>query len=85
MSLSKKYTWADFLKANPEHKAKKTKRTSKEGAKAFEAAYKQHVKEYLKARMAKIDKESARCPKNKAYLVRLETSKERAKMLQKNV
>lgn len=85
MSLSKKYTWADFLKANPEYKTKKTKRTSKEGAKAFETAYKVHAKEYLKARLAKIDKEAARCPKDKAYLSRLERAKERTKTLQKNV
>jgi hypothetical protein len=47
MSLNQKYTWADFLRDNPEHKEKKTKRTSPEGKKAFEAAYKKFIKDYL--------------------------------------
>lgn len=50
MSLNKKYTWADFLRDNPEHKEKKTKRTSPEGKKAFETAYKKFIKEYLTQR-----------------------------------
>ncbi len=51
MALNQKFTWADFLKANPDFKTKKIKRTSDEGKKAFEAAYKKHIKEYLKGRM----------------------------------
>lgn len=47
MSLAQKYTWADFLKAKPEFKGK---RTTDEGKKAFEAAFKSHVKGYLKDR-----------------------------------
>lgn len=86
MSLNQKYTWGDFLKAHPEYKQKKIKRTSKEGQKAFEAAYKQHAKEYLKGRLAKIDD----CLKKKkdatsAATARLERARERTKMLQKNI
>lgn len=68
MSLNKKYTWKDFLKEHPEHKEKKTKRTSKDGQKAFEAAYKQHIKEYLKGRLAKIDNEQKRATKKRQEL-----------------
>ncbi len=89
MSLNKKYTWADFLKANPEHKTKKTKRTSKEGQKAFEAACKLHNKEYLKGRLEMIDKEQERAKKNRskleAYAKRLESSHDRTKALQKSL
>ena len=56
MSLNQKYTWGDFLKDNPEHKEKKTKRTSAEGKKAFEAAYKKFVKEYLAQRQEQLKK-----------------------------
>jgi hypothetical protein len=47
MALNQKYTWHDFLREHPEHREKKTKRTSAEGKKAFEAAYKAFVKKYL--------------------------------------
>ncbi len=56
MSLNQKYTWASFLKDNPEHKEKKTKRTSPEGKKAFEAAYKKFIKEYLAQRQEQLKK-----------------------------
>ena len=55
MSLNQKYTWNDFLKENPSVKEKKMKRTSAEATKAFEAAFKKHVKEYLKGRLEEID------------------------------
>lgn len=48
MALNQHFTWADFLKASPELKARKIKRTSDEGKKAFEAAYKKYIKDYLK-------------------------------------
>ncbi|PIR21504.1 MAG: hypothetical protein COV45_01785 [Deltaproteobacteria bacterium CG11_big_fil_rev_8_21_14_0_20_47_16] len=51
MALQQQFTWKDFLKANPEFKAKQIKRTSEEGKKAFEAAYKKHIKDYLKTRL----------------------------------
>jgi hypothetical protein len=70
MSLNKKYTWGDFLKEHPEYKEKKIKRTSKEGQKAFEAAFKQQAKDYLKNRLEKIDKEQENVEK-----VRKELSK----------
>ena len=54
MSLADKYTWKDFLKANPDKK--ELKRTSTEGKKAFEAAYKTFAKEYLKNRDARTEK-----------------------------
>lgn len=69
MALNQKYTWKDFLKEHPEYKEKKIKRTSKEAVKAFESAYKQHVKEYLKDRIVKIDKEKDRAEKRKKELV----------------
>lgn len=84
MSLNKKYTWARFLKDHPEHKEKKTKRTSKEGQKAFDAAFKQHAKEYLKERLAKIEKEQKSGAAG-SYLARLERNYDRTKTLQKNI
>lgn len=68
MSLNKKYTWADFLKEHPEYKEKKIKRTSKEGQKAFDAAFKQKSKDYLKDRLASIDKEQERVEKRRKEL-----------------
>ncbi len=44
------------MKEHPEHKEKATKRTSSEGKKAFESAYKDHVKKHLQDRLAKTDK-----------------------------
>lgn len=86
MSLNQKYTWGDFLKAHPEYKQKKIKRTSKEGQKAFDAAYKQHVKEYLKDRLAKVDEcLKKRKGANDGVTAKLERSRDRAKMLQKNI
>ena len=55
MALNQKYTWHDFLKQHPEHKEKGTKRTSAEGKKAFESAYKAHVKNYLAERGEKVE------------------------------
>jgi hypothetical protein len=60
MSLNQKYTWADFLKEYPEHKEKNTKRTSSEGKKAFEAAYKKFIKTYLDERGAQLKKLEAK-------------------------
>jgi len=68
MSLNKKYTWADFLKEHPEHKEKKIKRTSKEGQKAFEAAFKQHSKNFLKDRLSKIENEKKRASEKRKSL-----------------
>jgi hypothetical protein len=56
MSVNQKYTWHDFLKEHPEHKEKSTKRTSPEGKKAFESAYKSHIKKYLSERIEKVEK-----------------------------
>lgn len=49
MSIKQKYTWHDFLRDNPEHKVKKTKRTSPEGKKAFDAATSTYLKKFLTA------------------------------------
>lgn len=68
MSLNKKYTWLDFLKEHPEHKEKQTKRTSAEGKKAFEAAYKTFIKKYLVERTSKIEKEIERSKKRREDL-----------------
>ena len=60
MSLNQKYTWADFLKGHPEHKEKKTKRTSSEGKKAFETAYKKFIKNYLEERQTQLKRMDAK-------------------------
>ncbi len=60
MSLNQKYTWADFLKEYPEHKEKNTKRTSSEGKKAFESAYKKFIKTYLDERGVQLKKMEAK-------------------------
>lgn len=52
MAIKDKYTWQDFLKENPDLKEKGFKRTSAEGKKAFEAAQKKYLKDYLKTREA---------------------------------
>ena len=55
MSLNQKYTWGDFLKENPELKKKGIKRTSSEGKKAFNSAYKTKMKGYLADRAKRLD------------------------------
>lgn len=60
MSLNQKYTWKDFLREHPEHKEKKTKRTSSEGKKAFEAAFKAYIKKYLAAQVERFGKQIAK-------------------------
>ncbi len=57
MSLNQKYTWKDFLREHPEHKEKGTKRTSSEGKKAFESAFKAFCKKYLDEQQARYDKQ----------------------------
>lgn len=56
MALNQHYTWKNFLTEHPEFKTKKIKRTSEEGKKAFEAAYKKYIKEYLKTRLGSQEK-----------------------------
>lgn len=63
MSLTQKYTWHDFLKEHPEFREKKVKRTSGEGKKAFEAAYKAFAKKYLAERAEKLAKDLAQATK----------------------
>lgn len=70
MSLSQKFTWGDFLRQNPDLKAKKVKRTSPEGEKAFQAAFKKFAKDYLKEREAWIKKEEERVVEAKGKLVK---------------
>jgi hypothetical protein len=60
MSMKQKYTWHDFLRDNPEHREKKTKRTSPEGKKAFEAAFKAYVKKYLDGQQERYDRQLAK-------------------------
>lgn len=69
MSLTQKYTWRVFLKEHPEHKEKKTKRTSSEGKKAFEAAYKVFIKKYLAERSERLGKEIERATKKRSELI----------------
>jgi flagellar hook-basal body complex protein FliE len=56
MALNQKYTWADFLKEHPDLKKKGVKRTSPEGKKAFESAYKTKIKAYLSSRVETVNK-----------------------------
>ena len=69
MSLSHQFTWADFLKKNPEFKKKNVKRTSPEGEKVFKAAFKEFAKSFLKNREVKIKKEKERTAEQKTALV----------------
>lgn len=65
MSLNQKYTWNDFLKEHPEFKTKGLKRTSAEGKKAFEAAYKAFIKKYLSGRTEQLTRELERATKRR--------------------
>ncbi len=56
MSLNQKYTWATFLKEHPDLKKKGVKRTSPEGKKAFEQAFKGKIKAYLSERVETVNK-----------------------------
>lgn len=91
MSLNQKYTWNDFLKDHPEHKEKKTKRTSSEGKKAFEAAYKAFVKKYLAGRAEKMTKGLEKAKKRREeYTLKVKELKKaenhmRAKLMQAKV
>lgn len=69
MSLNQQYTWAQFLKEHPDMKAKKVKRTSPEGDKAFQAAFKKYIKDYLKGRETKIEAQKKRATAHKSLLV----------------
>lgn len=85
MSLNQKYTWADFLRKHPEAKAKKLKRTSKEGKKAFEEAFKTYAKAYLKDLTARLERTVKRATTRRDHLVgRLKATQKapRAKILQ---
>lgn len=83
MSLNQKYTWHDFLREHPELKAKGIKRTSSEGKKAFEAAYKAFIKKYLVSRTEKLSREIGRASKRRdervARLKELRKGKKHAK------
>jgi len=88
MSLNQKYTWNDFLKENPELKEKGVKRTSSEGKKAFEAAFKTKMKDVLKDRLAWIEKEKTRATEKRDSVVKQmkETKKKaRRRLLQEKV
>ena len=83
MAIKDKFTWADFLKANPDAKEKKLKRTSSEGQKAFEKAYKDFAKNYLKGREEKLAAETDKAGKRKAKFVdQLKALKGRRKYVQ---
>ncbi|PIR24823.1 MAG: hypothetical protein COX62_01370 [Deltaproteobacteria bacterium CG_4_10_14_0_2_um_filter_43_8] len=68
MSLQQKYTWKAFLAEHPELKEKAIKRTSDEGKKAFEAAYKKHIKAYLAKRAETIGYQQKRAQKERDLL-----------------
>ena len=75
MALNKKYTWGNFLKEHPEKKD--LKRTSSEGKKAFETAFKAKMKEYLTARSERVKVLQKKANEKKKTLT------ERVKALQK--
>lgn len=88
MALNQQYTWADFLKEHPELKAKQIKRTSEEGKKAFEAAFKKNIKEYLKTRLVAQEKSVKNITARRDALVtKLKATKKpgKAKLLQAKV
>lgn len=66
MSINQKYTWLDFLKEHPEHREKGTKRTSPEGKKAFESAFKAYAKQYLDKIEKRYEREIERAKKVRA-------------------
>lgn len=69
MSINQKYTWADFLREHPETRAKKLKRTSKEGKKAFEDAFKTRAKSYLKDLSSRLEREMARATERRTSII----------------
>lgn len=78
MSLNQKYTWKDFLKDNPVMQEKGIKRTSSEGEKAFKAAFKTKVKEYLSNKDQFIDKVIEKANGKRKAII------EKVKTIQKN-
>lgn len=58
MAIHDKYTWADFLKANPGKKG--VKRTSPEGSKAFQQAYQAFIETYLKQRLDRLGRQQTK-------------------------
>ena len=88
MSLNQKYTWKDFLKENPQLKEKDVKRTSAEGKKAFEAAFKAKMKDVLKDRLVWIETEQKRATeKRDGTVVKMKATKKKTKrkVVQKEV
>lgn len=91
MSLNQKYTWQDFLKEYPEHKEKKTRRTSGEGKKAFESAYKSFIKKYLSGRAEKVGKDITLATKRREqYVSKLKETRKtgkcaRARVIQEKI
>ncbi|MBI4126675.1 MAG: hypothetical protein HY465_04200 [Deltaproteobacteria bacterium] len=79
MSLHQQYTWKNFLKDNPEFKKKGVTRTSSEGTKAFEAAFKKHIKEYLKNRLETIEAEKKEARDRQGKLVKRRTTATKSK------
>ncbi len=67
MALNEKYTWADFLREHPGKKD--VKRTSPEGKKAFEQAYKAFVKKYLTTQLERLERQQQRATEVRNDLV----------------
>jgi hypothetical protein len=83
MSLNQKYTWHDFLRENPEHKEKGTKRTSSEGKKAFESAFKAYCKKFLEDQQNRYDKQGEKATERAKVLSRKVTELRKAKKFAK--
>lgn len=69
MSLAHQFSWQKFLTQNPDLKKKGVKRTSTEGKKAYQAAFKEFAKKCIKDRETGIKKEETRTTKARASLV----------------
>ena len=83
MSIKQQYTWQAFLKEFPEHKTKKTKRTSAEGKKAFEAAYKTYIKKYLAESAKRLERELAKVTARRDQLAKQVQALRKAKKFAK--
>jgi hypothetical protein len=83
MSLNQKYTWHDFLRENPEHKEKGTKRTSSEGKKAFESAFKAYCKKFLEDQQNRYDRQGEKATERAKALSTKVTELRKAKKFAK--
>ena len=92
MALEQRYSWNEHLqecpKCNGKSRAKRVKRTSKEGAACFDKAYVIHIKDYLKSRISHLEEEQKRIAAARKTLMKRfieETDTEKARRLSNNI